>query len=504
MARNASNASIDTQAENPSHVEYTSSDEESMSHAEDCLGDPGPDADGPSAVDLALEEIGFGRFQVFMMAICGMGWFADSIEAGGLAYIYTTLDEEWGTTTADWGRLASAKSLCSVFGALSFGTAADCMGRRPAFLLALLVTVVGGIASAGAYNFPTLLVLRCVANFGAGGLLPVAISLAAENLPPSSRDACMVFMQIFFVLGYVLAVVISMVLPKSLWRIFLVALAAPGALLLLAAPCMSESPAYLLQRGREEKAQRALGRIHYCNTGKHKHFDLFPKAVSADKKAGQGAQGILRLFADRRVAMRLSLFGLLWFFTMAASDFTTWMTELGHMHGVGRHSVERFMIAAKFIGVTAFLTAAYMSRGGRGPAILRGAYVAAAAAAVCAATSFALGASGPLLTGAVGLLFYPFDVVWALLYATTASAFDASCKATAVSLCTTCSRTAAALVPLVTGKLLETNQVGALGVWTGAWAAAALLSCFVRFREQPLAGKAQAMSPEMTEASDCS
>ncbi|CAE8621706.1 unnamed protein product [Polarella glacialis] len=436
-------------------------------------------------IDRALEDIGFGRFQIMMMAICGMAWFVDSVEAGGLAYIYVTLDAEWRTTTGDWGLLQSVKSLCSVAGALGFGMAADKFGRRPAFLGALAATSLAGMASAASQDFYSLLVLRSLTNVGAGGILPVSISLLAEHLPPSSRESCMVLMQIFFTCGHVLAVVLAMLLPTSDggWRMFLIALALPTALLMFAWPLIPESPSYLQMSGQETKAKDALRNICLRNKGGAEAlvFSEDLQHSAQDQKADQSATGVARLFSTRRLAVHTCLFGLLWALTNSASDFGNWITEIGHEHGIQSHQVEGFMIVFKVVGVAAFITSAVFARGGRGPLILRGGYLAATLAAAAASAVVTLGGSRVLLAVSMAVLFIPYDVVWSLIYATTASSFDSHCRASALAVATCFSRAAATVVPLITGKLLEHHEFFALSFWTLAWAAATCVACLISF-----------------------
>jgi len=81
----------------------------------------------------------------------------------------------------------------------------------------------------------------------------------------------------------------------------------------------------------------------------------------------------------------------------------------------------------------------------------------------------------------MAVLFIPYDVVWSLIYATTASSFDSHCRASALAVATCFSRAAATVVPLITGKLLEHHEFFALSFWTLAWAAATCVACLISF-----------------------
>eukprot|EP00931_Biecheleriopsis_adriatica_P005564 TRINITY_DN107063_c0_g1_i1.p1 TRINITY_DN107063_c0_g1~~TRINITY_DN107063_c0_g1_i1.p1 ORF type:complete len:480 (+),score=78.01 TRINITY_DN107063_c0_g1_i1:47-1441(+) len=450
------------------------------------MTDPSESADHeatlPDPVNATLDAIGFGRFQVMMILICGLAWFVDSVEAGGLAYIYVTLDSEWGTTTASWGLLTSVKYASSVVGALLFGTVADRSGRQPAFLAALLVTAVAGLASAAAGSFYVLLTCRAVTNLGAGGLLPVAISLLAEHMPTTYRDSFIVCMHIFFTSGHVLAVVISMLIPNGpgMWRVFVLSMALPSMLLLLCWKLIPESPAFLHMSGQHEKAREHLHRICQMNRCPEGALEAY---IAKEERPGPDSvgRGLSYLLGSKHRVVQVFLFGFLWAFAMAASDYTTFITEIGHKHGFSKHSVELFMIVCKVLGVCVYIVAALCARGGRGPIVFRLALAGSTLAAALA--SAVISVQGPkwLLAMSAMLLFLPYEMVWALIYALTASAFAPEGRASALSTCTAFSRGAATITPLITGTLQVNHESWACYFWAGAWACAAIVGAAINF-----------------------
>jgi len=378
--------------------------------------------------------------------------------------------------------------VASVLGALAFGITADRYGRRPAFLGALMLTSVAGLACAAASNFGSLLLLRCVTNLGAGGILPVGISLLAEHLPPSRRESCVVFMQIFFVTGHILAVLMSMLLiPAGHWRFFLLALAGPPTLLLmLVAKLLPESPVFLQQCGQQAEAQEALNRIRKFNGSPgwkaQASVPQEPAHSSQEALNAKSKRGLAWILSRRGLATRVVLFGLLWSFTMTASDWTAWVTEIGDSHGFSEHAIETFMIIIKGVGVAGFLLAASCAQGGRGPRVLRVALAASTAAAFCGAVF--IGNDRPeALISSVVCLTLAYDMVWALLYATTAAAFDPLCRASALSITQCFSRAAAAVVPLISGPLLLHQESLALFFWAAAWACATCMAIVINFTE---------------------
>lgn len=98
-------------------------------------------------------------------------------------------------------------------GSIFWSIMADRCGRRPAFVLSLLVTFIAGIGSALAPTFLSFVVLRVIVGFGVGGNLPVAVSLAVEFLPtPTRATGLMIVTGVFWGLGQLFASAIGLLL----------------------------------------------------------------------------------------------------------------------------------------------------------------------------------------------------------------------------------------------------------------------------------------------------
>jgi len=432
-----------------------------------------------STVDGAVELIGFGHFQVFVMMICGMGWFAASIGTNCLPLVYVTLDEEWGTSTTDWGVLQSAKDFSSVMGVLLFGVLADRFGRRTAFLTSLFTCVLGGIFSMGAWSFTSLVFFRGFTEFGAGGILPTSITLVAEHLPMSMRDFGVALMNIFFQAGHMFAVVLWMVLPDTtgMWRVFLGAMALPPCLLLCMWPVIPESPEWLYQSGSVVRAQDALAKMYRWNgTSKSLHVRLDRSHAPSDEAPEIEDSGISHLFSSAQLAKQTLLFGMLWFFAMSGSDFSVWVTELGHNHDISQEHIRVCLLVYKCITVSVLIVAPVLGRGKKAYRIFK---------ALCGATAFFAAASTYIITTEInivamivagGALFVSYDLTWAFMYAITASAFAPRCRASALSVAHCFSRVSASIVPLATGVLMKNSEYVALLFWTMGWILATVVS----------------------------
>ena len=78
------------------------------------------------------------------------------------------------------GWFFSASLIGLAFGAIAGGWMADRFGRKPALIGSVLALGIFTVATAYAYNFESLLVIRILAGVGLGGAMPTLIALVAE------------------------------------------------------------------------------------------------------------------------------------------------------------------------------------------------------------------------------------------------------------------------------------------------------------------------------------
>ena len=280
----------------------------------------------------------------------------------------------------------------------------DKHGRRPAFIVALIITALAGVASAAAPGFIALLLLRLITNVAASGLLPVAASLLAKHHPVSSREACIVLMQVFFDVGFFVSIALSLLLApgatcsalaelhrnctevahglsanctpdlhencsgatpeflgnctalaqgtpegctRGMWRVFVLGLAAPAVLLLFFIPLVPESPSHLLQSGHRDRLQRALVAMARRNGKSVDVPELMHRLPTPTGTAGRrgAAIGLWRLWA-RGLRGRTVLVVVLWAGCATGSEFWFWVTELGKARGISEVAVKEIMFAA--------------------------------------------------------------------------------------------------------------------------------------------------------------
>lgn len=239
-----------------------------------------------------------------------------------------------------------------------------------------------------------------------------------------------------------------------------------------------ESPVHLHHWGKKKELQTKLRRMAERNGS------LTPAALNMIETLEPGRQnskdanpsGLAKLCTSGLRSQMLFV-STMWCAITFASDFWFWITEMASSRAVERHKVEELMVFCRIVGIVGFLVAAALAKVGGGFRALFGALV------VCALTSVAVAALVSndeaqihLIAILMMVLSFAYDMVWSLLYATTAVSFDALCRATALSMASASSRAAAAIAPLVSSRLLLKGPGLACNFWAVGWCVAAVMA----------------------------
>lgn len=231
----------------------------------------------------AIDEIGFGRYQVGLFVVAGFGWFADNAWPVATSLILPRLHEVDGVHPPSAGRtpfITLAQNLGLLGGSLFWSLSSDIIGRKWAFNITFLWTAVWAIVAGSSPNFAALGVFVAFWSFGVGGNLPVDSAIFIENLP-SKYNYLLTVLSVFWAFGQIFANLLSWalitnyscetdVVRKSCnwgWRYFLFAMGGFTFLLfgIRLAFNVFESPRFHISRGDNEAAVATLYKIAKIN-----------------------------------------------------------------------------------------------------------------------------------------------------------------------------------------------------------------------------------------------
>lgn len=188
----------------------------------------------------------------------GFGWMFDAMDVALLSFIMVALRQEWGLSPEEAGLLGTGNLVGMAIGAIAGGYMADRIGRKPVFLLTLLLFGAASFASAFATGFLTMLLFRFFMGLGLGAELPVASTLVNEFAPPEKRGSTVVLLESFWAVGWIAAAVISyFIIPEYGWRVAVIIGALPIVYAWYARRAIPESPQFQ-QRAEQVPLQKLL------------------------------------------------------------------------------------------------------------------------------------------------------------------------------------------------------------------------------------------------------
>eukprot|EP01065_Artemidia_motanka_P014929 TRINITY_DN187_c1_g1_i4.p1 TRINITY_DN187_c1_g1~~TRINITY_DN187_c1_g1_i4.p1 ORF type:complete len:493 (+),score=169.86 TRINITY_DN187_c1_g1_i4:71-1549(+) len=194
----------------------------------------------------------YDTFNCLRFVVTGGGFMVDQYNLFIIGTVMTCMKqtEYIGKYTSVQNKLVKAMILLgAVAGQLTFGTVADKIGRRPAFLLTLVFVVLGSILSASIPGLPdtsgdtaywVLGAFQFMLGFGVGGEYPLSASVSRESSPDFRKIGYTFCMQgAGFILGPLVFLVLLGLSSGSddydlswVWRGALAFSAVPGLMLI--------------------------------------------------------------------------------------------------------------------------------------------------------------------------------------------------------------------------------------------------------------------------------
>ncbi|XP_028776853.1 organic cation/carnitine transporter 7 [Neltuma alba] len=235
---------------------------------------------GPGyTIDEALTAMGFGNFQLLVLAYAGLGWIAEAMEMMILSVVGPAVQSAWSLSPQQENLITSIVFAGMLMGSYTWGIVSDKHGRRKGFLIPALVTAMAGLLSAFSPSLYILVIFRGMVGVGLGGG-PVLASWFLEFVPAPSRGTWMVVFSAFWTLGTILEASLAwLVMPRLGWRWLLALSSLPSLFLLLFYRMTPESPRYLCLKGRTTDAVNILEKIAKMNGTK-----LPPGIITSDNQ----------------------------------------------------------------------------------------------------------------------------------------------------------------------------------------------------------------------------
>jgi len=206
-----------------------------------------------------------GLFQWTTFVLCGLCLIMDGFDVQAMGYVAPAVIKEFKIPGAEMGLVFSAALMGVLLGSFLFSMLSDRIGRRPVLIVAALYFAVLTLWTATASSAKELLVIRFIAGFGLGGIMPNAMALAGEYSPARIRVTVMMLVSNFFTVGAAIGGFIAAgLIPRYGWRsVFIFGGIVPLVISVLMIFLLPESLQFMVLRGKsKDKVLKWLRRIN--------------------------------------------------------------------------------------------------------------------------------------------------------------------------------------------------------------------------------------------------
>ena len=215
------------------------------------------------------------KTSTFLLALAvSLGGFLFGFDAGIISGVMEYFRPQFGLTDAQAGWVVSSPTFSATFAMLVAGRLSDLIGRKPLLLVIAFLYTLSAVASAFATSYEMMYIARMIGGVAFGAALIIAPTYIAEIATAENRGRLVSIQQLNIVLGFFAAFACNNVLhgltkgesplltDESVWRWMLGLEAFPAAVYFFAMLLVPESPRWLFTKGRAEKGQLVLARLH--------------------------------------------------------------------------------------------------------------------------------------------------------------------------------------------------------------------------------------------------
>src|ERR1039458_6168424 len=130
-----------------------------------------------------IDQRPLGRFQVWIVALCGLVLVLDGFDAQTITFLAPSFAESNRIPIHSFGPIFSASLVGLMIAAMITGPVADRWGRKWPVVFSTLSFAIFSLFTARASSFNELLLLRFLTGLGLGGAMPNVVALASEYVP---------------------------------------------------------------------------------------------------------------------------------------------------------------------------------------------------------------------------------------------------------------------------------------------------------------------------------
>jgi MFS transporter, AAHS family, benzoate transport protein len=278
-----------------------------------------------TTVDVAgfISGTRFNRFHFWMLFWACLIVVFDMYDLVVFGAVLPVLMQDWGMTPVQAGAIGSAGLVGMMIGAIVFGSLADRFGRRNILTFSVVLFSAATVLCGVAGDATLFTVFRFIAGLGIGGILPSVIAMVTDYAPKGMASTFVGIIMSAFSVGGILAPLVAMnLIPAFGWQSVYWVAAIPLVLLPLMRRYFADSPATLLETGRQDVLRGFLDRLAPAS-GLPRDARL--ELVQEDKPAGTP---IVELFRNGRALGTVMIWIAFFMCLLMVNGLSTWLPKL--------------------------------------------------------------------------------------------------------------------------------------------------------------------------------
>ncbi|XP_043479348.1 synaptic vesicle glycoprotein 2B-like [Leptopilina heterotoma] len=231
-------------------------------------------------VELAINETGFGKFNIKVTVICFLIYLNISLSTVSTGFVLPAAACDLQMSTVDKGLLSSSYFIGSCFSALICGFLANLKGRKWLLIVSLFLQGNADLLQSIVSNYWIIMGLKFISGFAGTGQLITVFTYLSECIPLKQRKSLLSLMEFFWISGHGVASALAYgIIPLEFqfqkkyfsfqsWNLYILICSLPGIILGFWLICFPESPKYLAEMGSNEKLLQVLIEMYEQNNRK--------------------------------------------------------------------------------------------------------------------------------------------------------------------------------------------------------------------------------------------
>ncbi|WP_168418276.1 MULTISPECIES: MFS transporter [Acinetobacter] len=213
-------------------------------------------------INTLIDDAKFTPFHWGVLFWCLMIIIFDGYDLVIYGVALPLLMQEWALSAVQAGLLASTALFGMMFGAMTFGTLSDKLGRKKTIMIC--VAIFSGFTFLGAFasNPVEFGILRFLAGLGIGGVMPNVVALMTEYAPKRIRSTLVALMFSGYAIGGMTSALLgAWLVPEFGWKIMFYIAIIPLMALPLIWKFLPESLMYLTNKKEIEQTRSIVQKI---------------------------------------------------------------------------------------------------------------------------------------------------------------------------------------------------------------------------------------------------